>query len=90
MLCIKLWTWSLGVFTTLSFVLCVIWGLVTPEALHMHKFLESVLPAFHWISPGAFVLGLVESFLWGAYIGLVFVPIYNFFYRRFGVTASKA
>jgi len=29
MFCIKLWTWSLGVFTTLSFVLCVIWGLVT-------------------------------------------------------------
>jgi uncharacterized membrane-anchored protein len=90
MFCIKLWTWSLGVFTTLSFVLCVIWGLVTPEALHMHKFLESVLPAFHWISPAAFVLGLIESFLWGAYTGLVFVPIYNFFYRRFGVTAFKA
>ncbi len=90
MFCIKLWTWSLGVFTAISFVLCVAWGLVTPEALHMHKFLESVLPAFHWISPGAFVLGLVESFLWGAYTGLVFVPIYNFFYRRFGVTAFKA
>ncbi len=87
MLCVKLWTWSLGVFTTLSFVLCVIWGLVTPETLHMHKFLESVLPAFHWISLGAFFLGLVESFLWGAYIGLVFVPIYNFFHRRFQVSA---
>jgi hypothetical protein len=87
MLCVKLWTWSLGVFTAVSFVLCVIWGLLTPEALHMHKFLESVLPAFHWISFGALVLGLVESFLWGAYIGLVFVPIYNFFHRRFQVSA---
>jgi hypothetical protein len=81
--CTKLWTWALGVFTALSFVLCVIWGLLTPAALHMHKFLESVLPAFHWISFSAFVLGLAESFLWGAYIGLVFVPIHNFFYRRF-------
>ncbi len=90
MFCVKLWTWSLGVFAAVSFVLCVAWGLLTPEALHMHKFLESVLPAFHWISPGAFVLGLIESFLWGAYTGLVFVPIYNFFYRRFGVTVVKA
>ncbi len=87
MFCMKLWTWSLGVFTAVSFVICVAWGLLTPEALHMHTFLESVLPAFHWISPGAFLLGLVESFLWGAYTGLVFVPIYNFFYRRFHVTA---
>jgi hypothetical protein len=90
MFCIKLWAWSLGVFTALSFVLCVVWGLLTPTALHMHTFLESVLPAFHWISTGAFVLGFVESFLWGAYIGLVFVPIYNFFYRRFGVKAIGA
>ncbi len=87
MLCVKLWTWSLGVFSAVSFVLCVIWGLLTPEALHMHQFLESVLPAFRWISLSAFVLGLVESFLWGAYIGLVFVPIYNFFHRRFEVKA---
>lgn len=87
MFCVKLWAWSLGVFSAVSFVFCVVWGLLTPEALHMHKFLESILPAFHWISVGAFFLGLVESFLWGAYTGLVFVPIYNFFYRRFRVTA---
>jgi len=43
----------------------------------MNKFLESVLPAFHWISIGAF-LGLIESFLWGAYIGLVFVQSTTF------------
>ncbi len=87
MLCVKLWTWSLGVFSAVSFAVCVIWGLITPQALHMHVFLESVLPAFHWISIGAFALGLIESFLWGAYIGLVFVPIYNFFHRRFEVKA---
>ena len=34
---------------------------------------------------GGFLLGLIESFLYGAYIGLVFVPIYNFLARRWGV-----
>jgi hypothetical protein len=38
------------------------------------------------LTVGGFFLGLIESFLWGAYIGLVFVPIYNFFYRRWSTT----
>ncbi len=75
----------MGLFTTVSYILCVIWGLVTPQSLHMHQFLEIVLPAFKWLSVSGFLLGLVESFLWGAYVGLVFVPLYNVFYRRWGM-----
>ena len=75
-------TWALGTFTAVSFVLCVVYGLVTPESIHMHQFLELVLPAFHWLTVSSFFLGLVESFLWGVYGGLVFTPIYNAFYRR--------
>lgn len=82
MLNIKVCTWSLGIFTTVSYLLCVMWGLLTPEALHMHRFLEIVLPAFRWLTVGGFFIGLFESFLWGAYVGLVFLPIYNFFYHR--------
>jgi hypothetical protein len=45
----------------------------------MAGFLEAVLPAFKWLTLGGFILGLIESFLYGVYIGVVFVPIYNFF-----------
>jgi hypothetical protein len=48
----------------------------------MHQFLELVLPGFKWLSVGSAILGLVESFLFGAYFGLVFVPIYNSLKRR--------
>ena len=82
MLNIKIVTWSLGIFTSISFIICVIFGLVTPETVHMHQFLENVLPAFKWLTLGGFFLGLIESFLWGVYIGLVYVPIYNLFYKR--------
>ena len=54
------------------------------EALHMAQFLEMTLPGFRWLSPGSFVLGLIESFLYGAYAGLVFTPIHNFVVRRVG------
>jgi hypothetical protein len=75
---------ALGLWAAVSFVLCVIWGMVTPESLHMHQFLEMVLPAFKWLTWWGFLLGLVESFLWGFYAGIVFVPIYNLLKRRWG------
>jgi hypothetical protein len=34
-------------------------------------------------------LGLFESFLYGAYVGLVFVPIHNFLTRRWGAPAMQ-
>lgn len=89
MLRIKIVTWSLATFTTVSFLLCVVYGLITPESAHMHTFLETVLPGFKWLSVGSFFLGLVESFLWGAYAGLVYVPLYNFFYKKW-MTVEKS
>jgi 2TM family of unknown function (DUF5676) len=85
MLNTKLVTWSLGLFGGFSFILCVIYGLLTPESIHMHTFLEMVLPAFTWLSFGSFLLGLVESILWGVYAGLGFSFIYNFLHGRFFV-----
>lgn len=75
-------TWSLSIFTTVSYLLCVLYGLVTPASVHMTQFLEIVLPGFRWLTLLGFLVGLVESFLWGAYVGLVFVPIYNAVHRR--------
>lgn len=78
----KALTWSLGTFGAITFTLCVVYGLLVPRTFHMVPFLEAVLPGFRWLSPWTFVLGLVESFLYGAYAGLVFAPLYNFFSRR--------
>lgn len=82
MLSMKTWALSIGTFFSVSFLLCVAWGLLTPASVQMHGFLEEILPGFRWLSTGSFVLGLVESFLWGVYLGVVFVPIHNFFQRR--------
>lgn len=80
----KIVGWSLGLTSAMSFIICVIWGLLTPQALHMHEFLELVLPAFKWLTWWGFLLGLIESFLWGFYIGIVYVPIHNFLQKRWG------
>ncbi len=88
MLNIKIVSWSLGIFTAVSFVLCVIYGLVVPQSLQMASALEAVLPAFKWLTLTGFLLGLIESFLYGTYTGLVFVPIYNFLSRKLGAAGT--
>lgn len=85
MLNIKIVTWSLGIFTLISFLFCILYSLLTPVSLHMNTFLETVLPGFKWLTFWGFILGLIESFLYGVYAGLVFVPIYNFFYKKWGI-----
>jgi hypothetical protein len=47
-----------------------------------HVTLEALLPGFVWISLGAFVLGLIESFLFGLYIGAAVAALHNAFARR--------
>ena len=83
MLNIKIVSWALGLWGAFTFLVCVLYGLIVPESLHMHAFLEQVLPAFKWLTWPGFLLGLAESFLYGVYAGIVFVPIYNWLARRF-------
>ena len=84
MLNIKIVAWALGLSGAVSFVVCVLWGLVTPQSVHMHEFLEQFLPGFTWLTWWGFLLGLVESFLFGVYAAIVYVPIYNWLTKRFG------
>lgn len=90
MLSLKVWTWSLACWTAITFLVCVAYGLVAPPSLHMAKALEVLLPGFRWLQPVGFFIGLVESFLYGAYAGLLFVPLHNLFHRRFLPAAPRA
>lgn len=83
----KVMTWALGLFAAVTFLVCIGYGLVVPERLHMSVWLEQVLPGFVWLTLPGFFIGLVESFLYGAYAGLVFSPIYNAVARRWGGAA---
>ena len=83
MLNIKVVTWSLAIWTAFMFVSCVVYGLLTPSGVHMYEFLQQVLPGFEAHSGRGFLVGFIQSFLYGAYAGLVYVPIYNFLRRKF-------
>lgn len=78
----KVVAWSSALFAALTFLVCVAYGLIVPEELHMSAFLEQVLPGFRWLTWTGFAVGFVESFLYGAYAGLAYSWIYNGLWRR--------
>ena len=73
---------SLSLFLLVSYLLCVGWGSVTPSSLHMHPAWQDLLPGFEFETLTGFLIGLVESYLYGWYIALLFVPLFNFFNRN--------
>lgn len=76
--------WSLGLFGAVTFNTCVLYGLIAPESLHLGRVLGVLLPGFTWLTATGFLKGLIEAFLYGAYVGLVFAPIHNALARRWG------
>jgi hypothetical protein len=81
---LKIVTWSLALSAALLYLLCIAYGLANPASGHMREFLTAVLPGFEWLTLKGFAIGLVKSFLYGALVGLVYVPVYNALERRFG------
>jgi hypothetical protein len=87
-LSVKVMTVATGLFGAVMFVVCVAYGLLVP-ALHNAALLEAVLPWFRWLTPGSVVIGVAETFLYGALAGLVFTSIYNAVSRwQFGRRAA--
>jgi 2TM family of unknown function (DUF5676) len=71
---------ALGLFFDVTFLLCILSALVMPSRLGvMAKIWEAILPGFTWLTPGGMLLGLIELFLYGIYVALVFVPLFNYF-----------
>ncbi len=69
---------SLCVFLAISYVLCILLGLVWSSP-GLHQPWLQFLPGFTWLTWPSFFLGLAESLAYGWYIALVFAPLFNFF-----------
>ncbi len=61
----------------ISYTLCVIFDLLFPNYA-MYASWQVLLPGFEWISWKSFFLGLIESYAYGWYFALIWVPIYKF------------
>ena len=76
-----------SLFLAITFTLCVLWDLLLPEYA-MYAAWRTLLPGFEWLSWQSFFLGLLESWGYGWFFALVWVPIYNFFVARVKVATG--
>ena len=70
-----------SLFLAITFALCVGFDLLFPSHA-MYQAWEKLLPGFTWISVGSFCMGLVESYGYGWFLALIWVPLYNVFAAR--------
>jgi len=72
--------WTISGLLAISYVLCVIWDAILP-GLAMYPVWELLLPGFSWTATGL-IIGFVEAFVYGFYIAVIVVPLFNFLLRR--------
>ena len=65
-----------SVFLAVTFALCVAFDLLFPNHA-MFKVWQDLLPGFQGLNWKSFAIGLAESYIFGWYIALIWVPIYN-------------
>ncbi len=81
---VKVWGWTFSTFLLVTYLLCIGFGLVAPDQMHMHRAWAPLLPGFEWLTLTGFLGGAVGSFLYGWYAAFLLVPLYNFFSQRAG------
>jgi len=64
-------------FLAISFTLCVAFDLLFPDYA-MYQSWQALVPGFVWLSWKSFFIGLIETWAYGWYFALIWVPIYNF------------
>ena len=73
--------WALSLFLMITYLVCIGFDLLFPQYA-MYRAWADLLPGFEWLTPTGFVIGLIETFLYGWYVALVFVPLHNAFASR--------
>ncbi|VAW97069.1 hypothetical protein MNBD_GAMMA21-840 [hydrothermal vent metagenome] len=74
-----------SLFLIISYTLCVVFDLIFP-GYAMHEAWHKLLPGFEWISWKGFFIGLIETYAYGWFFALIWVPLYNVFVARYGKT----
>jgi len=71
-----------SLFLAISYIFCIGFCLLFP-GYQMHSAWAPMLPGFEWLTPLGFVIGLAWSYLYGWFIAIIWVPLYEAFDRRY-------
>lgn len=72
---------SLGAFFAISFLGCLLLGLIVPDG-GLHRPWLQFFPGFEWLTPGSVVIGLIWTQVYAWWTALAFGWLFNFFAIR--------
>lgn len=72
---------SLGGFFAISFLGCILLGIIVPDGV-MHRPWLQFFPYFEWLTARSVVVGLIWTQVYGWWTALVFGSLFNFFAGR--------
>ncbi len=72
---------SLGGFFAISFLGCILLGIIVPDGA-MHRPWLQFFPYFEWLTARGVVLGLIWTQVYGWWTALIFGSLFNFFAGR--------
>ena len=67
-----------SLFFAIAYTSCVVFDLLFPSHAMYQTWLK-LLPGFEWLTWRSFILGFIESYGYGWFIALIWVPLYNVF-----------
>ena len=67
-----------SLFVLVTYLLCIVFDLLLPN-MAIHTVWQRLLPGFEWLTLKGFLVGAVGAYLYGWYIAVIWVPMYNFF-----------
>lgn len=70
-----------SLFLVVTFTICVAFDLAFPQWAMFENW-RRLLSGFRWLSWQSYILGAVESYAYGWYFALIWVPLYNVFAAR--------
>lgn len=71
---------SLSTLFAVSYALCLIFDMALPNWA-MYQVWQGLLPGFSWSAVGFFI-GLFWTIIYGFYIAVIFVPVFNYLHRQ--------
>jgi hypothetical protein len=77
-----------SLFCAITFALCVGFHVLFPNQA-IYRAFENLLPGFTWINWTSFGVGLLESYGYGWFAALIWVPLYNVFVSREAVPNAR-
>ncbi|MDQ2893985.1 MAG: hypothetical protein M3R64_12995 [Pseudomonadota bacterium] len=85
---ILVWGTTLSIFLLVSYASCIVFGLLAPTGLEMHRAWGPWLPGFEWLTVRGVLAGAAWCIIYGFWSALLLVPLRRVVGKQFGEIAA--